>query len=332
MKVAVLLSGGVDSSIAAYLMKEEGHDVVGVHLVNLQREEQKKAKEIAERLGIGFISFDLREEFRKEIINYFINEYKNGRTPNPCYFCNKKIKFGKLVESIWNDFDLIASGHYAIAENGKLYKAKKEKKDQSYFLASVEKNKLKKLYFPLGYMEKSEVLSLAEKIGIPYEKESQDVCFLKGKTLKDFMRENGLKLSKGSFVDRHGNKIGKHEGYYNYTIGQRRGLGISAGKRLYVYKIIPETNTVVLSCKEDVMYKYMEVSNLNFLEELPKQLEVTVKVRSNFREVGGFVKIKGGKAFVEFESKVFAVTPGQIAVFYINDQVVLSGVIERGYN
>ena len=331
MKVAALLSGGVDSSVAAYLMKEKGHDVVGVHMIHLQ-EDSKRAKEIAEKLEIDFISFDLRKEFKKEIIDYFVEEYRSGRTPNPCYFCNRKIKFGRLVEPIWNDFDLIVSGHYAIVENGKLYKAKKEKKDQSYFLSSIEQKKLEKLYFPLGYMEKPEVLLLAEKIGIPRRKESQDVCFLKSKTLKNFMKENGLKLPKGSFVDKHGNEIGKHEGYYNYTIGQRRRLGVSAGKRLYVYKIVPETNTVVLSDKEDIMYKYMEVANLNFLENLPKQFEAMVKVRSNFKEVKALVEIKNERAFVEFKNKVFAVTPGQIAVFYIKDQVVLSGVIEKGYN
>jgi len=332
MKVAVLLSGGVDSSVAAYLMKEQGHDVTAVHMVHLQGEDEKKARKVAEKLKINFVSYDVRGVFRKEIMDYFINEYKKGRTPNPCYFCNRKIKFGKLVKPLWNDFDLIVTGHYAVAEDGKLYKAKKEKKDQSYFVSSVEKEKLKKIYFPLGYMTKSEVIKIAEKLGIPHGKESQDVCFLRGTTLKEFMKGAGLEVSKGVFLDKNGDRLGEHEGYFNYTVGQRRGLGISMGKRMYVFKIIPEKNVVVLSGKEDVMSKYMEVSNLNFLENLSDRFEAMVKVRSNFKEVKGFVKIRESKALVEFEKKVFAVTPGQIAVFYIKDQVVLSGVIERGYN
>lgn len=332
MKVAVLLSGGVDSSVAAYIMKEQGHSLVGVHMVHLDGEDEKRAKAAAEKLNIDFVSFDLREVFKKEIVDYFIEEYKRGRTPNPCYFCNRKIKFGSLIKPIWDDFDLIVTGHYAVVENEKLYKAKKEKKDQSYFLSSVEKEKLKKLYFPLGYMKKSEVLEIAQRIGIPHGVESQDVCFLRGKSLKDFMRENGIETFQGDFVDKWGNKLGKHHGYYNYTIGQRRGLGISLGRRIYVAKIVPEKNVVVLSDKKDVMYRYMEVSRLNFLEELPSEFEAMIKVRSNFKEVRGMVSVKDSKAFVEFDQEVFAVTAGQIAVFYIENQVVLSGVIEKGYN
>ncbi len=331
MKIAVLMSGGIDSSITAHILKSQGHDVHGVHMIIFENQEVEKVKNVAEKLQISLDIVDIREEFRKTVIDYFAKEYLSGRTPNPCYFCNRLIKFGLMLEKL-GEFEKVASGHYAITENGKLFKAKDRKKDQSYFLSSLSQETLKKLIFPLGNYKKNEIYKLAEDLGFRFERESQDVCFLKGKNLKTFFEEYGIRKKPGVFIYKDGKIIGEHEGFFYYTIGQRRGLGVSFGKRVYVTGYDIKKNVVYLGDKDDVMFKYMEVGNLNYLENLPNSFRAYVKIRSNFNEIGCDVTIKNGKALVEFDEKAFAVTPGQIAVFYIGDQVVLSGVIKKGYN
>ena len=333
MKVAVLMSGGVDSSVAAYLLKEQGHDVVGVHMIHLDGEDTSTVEKVAKRLGIDLKVYDVREQFRKKVIRYFVEEYRKGRTPNPCYFCNRWIKFGVLLDMMKDlNFDAISSGHYARVRDGKLYRALDEKKDQSYFLSSLPRDLLRRLILPLGDLEKERVREIARSLGMEPREESQDVCFLKGKDLKEFLKEQGLEAGRGKFVDRQGNVLGEHEGYFYFTIGQRRGLGVSLGRRVYVTKILPERNEVVLGDKEGAMSRFMEVSSLNFLEDLPGSFEAFVKIRSNFKAQKCFVRIEGDLARVEFDGEAFAVTPGQIAVFYKGEQVVLSGVIEKGYN
>ena len=329
MRIAVLMSGGVDSSVSAFFLKKEGHNVFGIHMVHLQ-EPDERIFEIAKKIGIEVKIVDLRKIFKTAIVDYFVNEYKMGRTPNPCYFCNRIVKFGFLFDVADKmGADLIASGHYARVINGKLYKAVDKKKDQSYFLSSIRRNLFKRIIFPLGEMKKEEVKKIASSIGLEFESESQDVCFLKGKNLRDFLIENGVRPGKGKFVYR-GEVVGENDGYAFYTIGQRKGLGVSLGKRVYVAEIIPKSNTVVLGDKEDVMYDMMVVRDLNFLEDVPESFEAEVKIRSNFDPVKCEVKVRGDTALVRFEKKVFAVTPGQIAVFYWKDQVIASGVIEKG--
>ena len=330
MRIAVLMSGGVDSSIAAFLLKKEGHDVFGIHMVHLQKPNER-VLEVARRIGIEVKIVDLRALFKSTIIGYFTEEYKRGRTPNPCYFCNRLIKFGFLFDVADKmGADLMASGHYARVVDGKLHMAIDRSKDQSYFLSSIRRDFFKRIVFPLGEMRKEEVKRIASsELGIEFESESQDVCFLKGKSLKEFLMEHGVRPGKGKFVYK-GKIVGESEGYAFYTIGQRKGLGVSLGKRVYVSSIDPKNNLVILGDKEDVMYDMMVVRELNFLEDVPERFEAEVKIRSNFAPAEAEVEIRGDTALVRFKRKVFAVTPGQIAVFYWRDQVIMSGVIEEG--
>ena len=330
MRTAVLMSGGVDSSVAAFLLKKEGHDVFGIHMVHL-RNPDERVFEVARRIGIEVKVVDLREFFKRVIVNYFVNEYRRGRTPNPCYFCNRLVKFGLLFDVADKmGADFIASGHYARVVDGKLYRAFDRSKDQSYFLSSIRRDFFKRIIFPLGEMKKEEVKRIASsELGVEFESESQDVCFLKGKNLKEFLMEHGVNPGKGKFVYK-GKVVGESAGYAFYTIGQRKGLGISLGKRVYVSSIDPSGNVVILGDKEDVMYDMMIVKELNFLEDVPERFGAEVKIRSNFDPVEAEVEVRGETALVRFKRKVFAVTPGQIAVFYWKDQVIMSGIIEEG--
>ena len=329
MRVAVLMSGGIDSAVAALLLKEERHDVFGIHMVHIDRP-NPKVFDLAERLRIPLKVVDVRGIFWGSVVRYFVEEYRRGRTPNPCYFCNRWIKFKYLFEVADSlGADVLASGHYARVIDGKLYRAVDTSKDQSYFLSSLNREVLKRVIFPLGEMRKEEVRKLAESLGLEFDDESQDVCFLKGKSLKEFLKGQGLNPGRGEFIYRR-EVVGEHDGYAFYTIGQRKGLGISIGRRVYVIGLDPKRNLVYLGEKEDVMYDMMTVSQLNFLEDLEEEFESEVKIRSNFDPVPAEVKLEGDRAMVRLKEKVFAVTPGQVAVFYRGDQVVLSGIIERG--
>ncbi len=328
MRVALLMSGGVDSAVAALVLKDEGYEVFGVHMVHLDKPDDR-VFEVSRKLGIDLEILDVRREFKRKIIDYFVREYRMGRTPNPCYFCNREMKFGILFEKAMElGAKLIASGHYARIVDGKLLKAVDEGKDQSYFLSSLRREYLEKILLPIGGMRKMEVLKLAEELGMEFGEESQDVCFLEG-DLKSFLKSRGLNPGSGDFV-MDGKVVGKHEGYAFYTIGQRRKLGLSVGRRVYVSGIDPKKNVVFLGEKEDVMYDMMIVGNLNFLDDVKESFRSEVKVRSNFRAVGASVKVEEDFAIVKFDEEVFAVTPGQIAVFYDGEKVLMSGVIERG--
>ncbi len=327
MKVAVAISGGVDSAYALYKLKEEGHEVKAFHLILGGWSDVEGAKEVARVLNVDLELIDLKDEFEKLVIDYFVREYESGRTPNPCYFCNRKIKFGIFLEIASKmGFDRVATGHYARVENGLLYRALDKSKDQSYFLSSLSKDQLRKVILPLGNEFKRDVKEKMEKLGVVRGSESQDVCFLQGKSVSEFL-EKRLGRRRGYFIDENGNILGEHEGYYKFTIGQRRGLGVSSNRRLYVKEIKPESGDVVLSGREGVLFDSMIVEDLNVISHLPDMCQV--KVRSNFKPVDCTVRVKGNRAFVRFAEKVFAVTPGQIAVFYEGDLVLASGVIAR---
>ena len=330
MKIAVALSGGIDSAASAMILKESGNEVVGYHLVFHDGDDPSKAEEVAEKLEIPLVVLDLRKEFENTVIDYFVSEYRSGRTPNPCYVCNREIKFGLFLEkAIEEGFEYVATGHYARVRNGLLYRALDRSKDQSYFLSSLRRSQLERVIFPLGEMFKSDVKKMVEFIGIRMERESQDVCFLGGKSVQEFLKER-IGEMEGFFVNEKGEVMGRHNGYYNFTIGQRRGLKVSSGKRVYVLKIHPESKTVVLGDKERVMFDGMLVGRLNLLVDLPNEFNAQVKIRSNFKEVDCSVRIESDRARVVFAERVFAVTPGQIAVFYDGDLVLGSGIIEKG--
>jgi tRNA-specific 2-thiouridylase len=352
VKVGVLLSGGVDSAVALYLLLEEGYDVTAYHMKTVRDElyitKQIKhkvccspsdtfdAQMIAKKFGVPFKIIHVEDIFKERIIDYFINENLIGRTPNPCFFCNEYIKFGAVMNVALRDgMEYVASGHYARIIDGKLYKAVDESKDQSYFLASIKKEKLRRIILPNGYYTKEEIRKIAQQQGIHVAQkiDSQDLCFLPDNDLKGFFRDLGIDVKPGNIITTDGRIIGKHEGLPFYTIGQRK-LGIAAGSKFYVRAKNVDGNFILVAPVDELYDKHMVVSNLNVYDDyLPNEFRASVKIRKKFKEVGCTVQYKdedGGKLFVTFDEPTFAVTPGQIAVFYDGPRVICAGVIESG--
>lgn len=331
--VFVALSGGVDSTCALITAREQGYDALAVTMVNGYPVSEKwleKAKKVAFSLGITLHIVDLSRKFQK-VVDYFIEEYLRGRTPNPCAFCNRWIKFGALKEHVMSlGADFFVTGHYACITKGKLSKAKDREKDQSYFLCLVEKSSLDKVLFPMCEIEKKEAIekvkSLLNSFGRNY-RESQEICFLQGRFYGDFLKEK-IGSIPGKFVDTAGKILGEHEGFYLYTIGQRR-VGLSFGKPLYVVDIIPEESLVVMG-EEELLYKdKMKVEDINWLVEptnLEFPLHVTVKIRHQHKPAPALLYRNG---IVEFETPQRAITPGQVACFYKEDTVIAGAIISK---
>lgn len=354
MKIAVALSGGVDSSVAALILKESGHEVEGITM-SVYREgviestgggnacygadevdDIKAAEDFCREINIPYHVFDCAEEYERTVLDYFKDEYLKGRTPNPCVRCNHLIKLGVLPAAAKNsglDFDKVATGHYTNleldSETGRYYlkKAADEKKDQSYFLYRLSQNQLSNLIFPLGRLTKTEVRKIASKnklISADYE-ESQD--FIAG-DYKDLFKEN---RADGDIIDKEGNILGRHTGLWNYTIGQRRGLGISYDSPLYVIKIDDKKNIVIVGSKEDLTGKSFNVSDISWMKltENTKEFEAMVKIRSAHKAVAAEVSVEdeGKRLKVYTLTPVNAITPGQSAVFYDDDGAVLCGGI-----
>ena len=274
-KVLVELSGGLDSSVAALLLQKEGYEVVGVMMLlrnsEAFREDKKVAESAAKQLGIDFHVVDYQDMFQQEVVNYFIETYKQARTPNPCIVCNQKMKFGAIFNCAKElGCDKIATGHYARAklENGvySLHKAKDLTKDQSYVLHFLNQEKLSKIMFPLGEYTKDEIRELARASALPCadKPESQDICFIEDKNYSKFIQKNSdYKPTPGSVVDTKGNVLGQHEGLINYTIGQRKGLGIASSNPLYVLSLNKEKNEVILGSKEETFTDSVSIFNFN---------------------------------------------------------------------
>lgn len=331
------MSGGVDSSVAAFLLKEKGYDVLGITLKLTENDDgtnARDAKEVADHLGISHITVDLRDDFKESVTDYFVNEYKEGRTPNPCVLCNKKIKFGKMLD-LADEYGCthIATGHYAnILKNNdgsfSLARAAFREKDQTYFLYTLSQNQLSRSLMPLGNFSKPEVRELAEKIGLGVSKrrDSQDICFIPDGDKNAFLKKY-LPEREGNFVDIEGNVIGKHKGIFHYTIGQRKGLGMAFGKPMFVLSINPLNNTIVLGEAGSEMSESFNVSDVNFIMPLPENNECMVKVRYSAPEVPCVLeKCKKGYK-VTLKTPARAITPGQAAVFYQDDLVLGGGTI-----
>lgn len=344
------MSGGVDSSTSAAILKRRGFDVIGVSYRIADYTEKKRkrccnisdlldANEVARKIGIPHYVIDLREDFRKFVVEPFVEEYKKGRTPNPCILCNQFIKFEILFTKLKElNADFIATGHYARvlkvdSEDG-LFKGIDEAKDQSYFLFSIPKERLSKVLFPVGDLKKEEVRKIAEEIGLPVSKkiESQDICFIEG-SYQDFIKRyvSGIDTS-GYIKDMSGNILGEHKGIFNYTIGQRRGFGISSREPLYVVRIDAKENSVIIGRNKDLMKKKLRAGKTNFLlppEKIDgKIFEVKIRYRSQGEK--GRLKILSEDSFeVEFLREVRAITPGQAAVIYDGERVVGGGWIEE---
>lgn len=354
-KAMIAMSGGVDSSVAAYLTVREGYETVGVTMKLFQNEDigiksektccsddnVKDAKSVAERLGIPYYVFNYTDNFKLKVISRFVDAYRNGRTPNPCIDCNRYIKFDQLMQRAKElQFDYVVTGHYAITDfdekSGRylLRKAIDESKDQSYVLYSLSQEQLKHIKFPLGSMTKAEARKIAEEQQfINADKhDSQDICFVPDGDYARFIEEwCGFKFENGNFVDLDGNIIAQHKGIINYTIGQRKGLGIAAKAPYYVVRKNLGTNEVVLGANEDLFSDELIASDVNFIsiEKLTEPMKVKAKVRYKQKETDAVITpLENGDVHVKFDIPQRAIAPGQAVVFYDGDIVVGGGTIQ----
>lgn len=351
-RVCIGMSGGVDSSVAAYLLKQEGYDVIGLTFRNwpqdcISRAEDKccgpqavtDARMVAHTVGVPHYVVDEIENFQKHVIDYFVAEYKAGRTPNPCVICNEKVKFGSLLDKAAQlGADFIATGHYAriiaTPHGRELRKGLDESKDQSYFLFSLRQDQLARSLMPLGGLSKDETRAIASKLGLKtHDKvESQEICFVPDKDYGRYLRD-GAKLPdhKGEIVTRDGVVLGHHDGIQYFTIGQREGLRLGGQKvPLYVVALEAETNRVIVGSADDLMRDTFDVAKTNWLtgDEPSGPVEVTVKIRYNHKGCAATVESLGnGRARVRTHQPQRAITPGQAAVFYQDDLVMGGGWI-----
>ena len=341
-KVAVGLSGGLDSSVTCFLLKQQGYDVaaITVKMVDDAKFEQivKNAAAVADKIGIPHYVLDLSNEFKKDVIDYFENSYKNGLTPNPCILCNRTIKWGRLFDYAINVLgcDYVSSGHYARIEDmdgiKKMYPAKDEKKDQQYYLFELDQNHLQKIIFPLSGYTKDEIRKIALDNDLPSKssKESQDICFItKPMTTKKYITQK-FGTKKGDFVFlKTGKKVGTHEGFYQYTIGQRKVIGIAWEEPLYVVKLDAQKNIVYVGTKEDLLSTELSLHDVKFQYPFEKEeFEANVKIRYNMdsKPARVFVDYKNMTGRVVFDEPVASVTSGQAAVFYDkNDKHLIGG-------
>jgi tRNA-specific 2-thiouridylase len=357
-RVLMAMSGGIDSSVAAILLHEQGYEIVGITMktwdYNSSGSQGKEtgccsldsindARSIAVRFGFPHYILDIREEFGESVIGNFVDEYLAGRTPNPCVMCNTHIKWEALLKRAdMLKCDFIATGHYAKVreENGRyvISKGLDPTKDQSYVLWGVSQDCLSRTLFPIGGFEKSSIRQMARDMGL-YElaekSESYEICFIPDNDYRAFLKHRvpdlDTRLDGGNFVDRNGTILGTHRGYPFYTIGQRKGLEVAVGSALYVTQIVPETNTVILGGLEDLQQQDMLVRNINLIkyDNLNGPLEAVTKIR--YKDSGAWSTLQqdGDKMKVVFHSPVKAIAPGQSAVFYDGDDVIGGGFIDR---
>ena len=359
MKIAVLMSGGIDSSFAALYLKEKGYKVIGISFLPLGKKEHKndlvQIERIAKILSIPYFIFDIKDIFEKEVIKPFCQAFSQGETPNPCPFCNKKIKFGLL----WNKAkklgaEKIASGHYARIrkENNRyqLLKAKDKGKDQSYFLWTLSQRQLSKIIFPLGNFKKDEIVTriknsplsklFSEKKEEIYS-ESQDICFLKGKKISEFLKYR-IKVKPGIIFTETGEEMGRHPGICFFTIGQRTGLGIGARsphqKPFYVIEIDKRRNAIIVGDEKDLYKKKVLIKNVNWISEKEPKLPLLVKAKIRYRHQpnSAVIREKISKTpsvyYLEFKKPQRAITPGQHIVFYQNNLLLGGGIIDKTIN
>ena len=352
--VVVGMSGGVDSSVAAYLLKEQGYNVIGVTMQIWQKDDEEHegeccglsavedARRVCNRLDIPHYVMNFRDEFREMVIDNFVSEYVSGRTPNPCIRCNRYVKWeGMLRRSLSIGADYIATGHYARIkqlDNGRyvIEKSVTDKKDQTYALYNLTQEQLSHTLFPVGEYEKSKIREIAEEIGpaVAKKKDSMEICFVPDDDYGKFLQDTGVKLPEpGDFVDKEGKILGKHKGIHQYTIGQRKGLGISAEHPLFVCDIDVDSNKVVLGKNEDVFGNVVLCKDINHMgvEKFEDGQVVMAKIRYSAKEEPCKVTyLEEDLLKCEFLSPVRAITPGQAIVFYEDNYVLGGGTIIQG--
>ncbi len=353
-KVVVGLSGGVDSSVAAYLLKKQGYEVLGVTMQIWQEEKDmspendscsswaavRDAKRVAEYLDIPYQVMDFSKEFKCKVMDYFVEEYLQGRTPNPCIACNRYVKWESLLKrSMEIGADFIATGHYARIEkleNGRfsIRNSVTASKDQTYALYNLTQKQLERTLMPIGEFEKDEIRQIAQEAGIPvaHKPDSQDVCFVPDGDYARFIDEMaGQRVpGPGNFVTPQGKVLGTHKGITHYTIGQRRGLELPMGERVFVTEIRPQTNEVVIGKNEDIFVKEVLCDRVNYMamDDLREPRRALVKIRYNHKgEYCMLEKQADGRVLCRFEEPVRAATPGQAAVFYEGEYVLGGGTI-----
>jgi len=339
-KVAVALSGGVDSSVAALLLKEAGHEVVGIHAClwdsPCSERQAHQAENICRILNISFHVVDLQREFESYVVDYFCQEYKGGQTPNPCVACNQHIKFGFLLDKALSmGADHLATGHYAriecLEDGYHLLKAKDRNKDQSYFLYGLNQERLRYIIFPLASYSKADVQEVARRGGLPVAtKPSQDICFISQKHYHAFLGQRFPSLP-GDIVDTQGRILGHHRGIAFCTVGQRHGLGLASGKPLYVVRIEPEHNRIVFGSEKELYSQEIAIKELSWIaDETPSEpVPVMAKIRYKSREAAATLFPEAASATVCFSQPQRAVTPGQAIVFYRGEEVLGGGIIEN---
>ncbi len=350
-RILAAMSGGVDSSVAALLLRREGWDVIGISMdlydfsaVTRDRagtccslDDLYDARRVCDALGIPYYVLNLRDEFRREVIDPFVREYATGRTPNPCILCNEHLKFRALLRKADElGAEGVATGHYAVirreADRCRLFSAPDASKDQSYFLFSLESERLRRIVFPVGGMMKSDVRKAAEEAGLPVsdKRESQDICFVTDDSYADFVRRSGIRETEGRFIDAAGKVLGVHKGVLRYTVGQRKGLGIASREPLYVVAIDPEKNEIVLGTENATLAAGATAWRASFVAGAAPapEFRADVKVRYRHPGVGATVRVRGDRLDVLFDAPQRSVTPGQALVLYDGDEVLGGGWIE----